>query len=131
MAAGSGPFVLNGQELQPEQLEIERQPFHKTDALTDYALRFLDQADANDRPFFLYLPYHAPHYPLQAREEDIARYRDTYRAGWDAIRAERFWKLREGDVLPADTPLSPRRETSPLPSAVPRRGLRLQALDRP
>ncbi len=100
-------FVLNGEELLPSQMALEREPFYQTDAFTDYALRFLDQAHATGKPFFLYLPYHAPHYPLQAREEDIARYRDTYRAGWDAIRAERFRRQREQGVVPANTRLSP------------------------
>ena len=101
------PFMLNGREMQPGELDVDRQPFHKTDAMTDYALRFLEQAQANDQPFFLYLPYHAPHYPLQAREEDIARYRDEYRVGWDAVRAERFRRLQAGGLLPAGVRLSP------------------------
>lgn len=101
------PFLLNGEELVPSQMELEREPFYQTDAFTDYALRFLDRAHASGKPFFLYLPYHAPHYPLQAREEDIARYRDTYRAGWDAIRAERFRRQRELGAVPANARLSP------------------------
>ena len=101
------PFLLNGEELLPEQMDLEREPFYQTDAFTDYALRFLDQAHATGKPFFLYLPYHAPHYPLQAREEDIAPYRDTYRAGWDAIRAERFRRQRELGAVPANARLSP------------------------
>ena len=100
------PFLLNGEELLPSQMDLEREPFYQTDAFTDYALRFLDRAHATGKPFFLYLPYHAPHYPLQAREEDIARYRDTYRAGWDAIRAERFRRQRERGTVPANARLS-------------------------
>lgn len=107
------PFVLNGEELLPSRMELEREPFYQTDAFTDYALRFLDRAHASGKPFFLYLPYHAPHYPLQARAEDIARYRDTYRAGWDAIRAERFRRQRELGAVPANARLStPGGETS-------------------
>jgi len=59
------------------------------------------------QPFFLYFPYHAAHYPLQAREEDIARYRRTYRAGWDAVRAVRHERMRTLDVIPPDARLSP------------------------
>ena len=101
------PFSMNGEDLLPTDLNVEREPFYQTDAFTDHALRFLDQAQATGKPFFLYLPYHAPHYPLQAREEDIARYRDTYRAGWDAIRAERFRRMRERGIVPENVRLSP------------------------
>jgi len=60
-----------------------------------------------DQPFFLMLPYHAAHYPLQARPGDIAKYRGKYRKGWDEIRAERFAKMKEIGILDADISLSP------------------------
>ena len=44
------------------------------------------------KPFFPYLPYNAPHYPLHAWPQDIAKYKGRYDAGWDAIRAARFEK---------------------------------------
>ena len=49
-------------------------PFYTTDAFTDHAIRFIGEAPA-DKPFFLYLAYTAPHWPIQAHEEDIAKYR--------------------------------------------------------
>lgn len=52
-------------------MPLSRAPFYKTDVLTNYALRFLSEAAESGKPFFLYLPYHVAHYPLQAREEDI------------------------------------------------------------
>ena len=51
---------------------------YKTDFITDYALRWLDEAFEEKDPFFLYLPYHAAHYPLQARPEDIKNIRGKY-----------------------------------------------------
>lgn len=58
-----------------------------TDAFNDYAVDFLEEAVEGDDPFFLYLAYVAPHWPLHAREETIAPYRDRYRTkGWDDWR---------------------------------------------
>lgn len=84
--------------------------FYATDAITDHALDMLAEARAADdrRPFFLYLAYTAPHFPLHAPREDIARYEDTYAGGWDRLRAERTARMvRLGLVAPAEA-LSPR-----------------------
>lgn len=101
------PFFLNGEEIAPEDMPVSQPPFFKTDVLTDYALGFLDKAEASGKPFFLYLPYHAGHYPLQAREEDIARYRGSYLQGWDAVREARYARMLELGVIPPNARLSP------------------------
>lgn len=101
------PFYLEGVEIPASQIEHEISPMYKTDFITDYALKWLDEASQGDDPFFLYLPYHAAHYPLQARPEDIAKYRNTYRQGWELLRNERFNKMKELGVLPPGTKLSP------------------------
>jgi arylsulfatase len=103
----TNPFELDGEVIAPEEMAISRRPFYKTDALTDYALRFLDEAAGSGKPFFLYLPYHVAHYPLQAREEDIALYRGRYLKGWDRVRAERFERMKALGIVPAGTRLSP------------------------
>jgi len=74
--------------------------------LTDYAIGFLNQAKQKGDPFFLYMPYHVAHYPLQARPEDIALFKETYRAGWDQIREERFKRMKEMGILDEDCRLS-------------------------
>ena len=73
------------------------QPFYGTDAIGQAALDFLDEhaAEHGEQPFFLYLAFTAPHFPLHARREDIAKYRGRYDAGWDAIRRERLARQRE------------------------------------
>ncbi|MDP8245422.1 MAG: arylsulfatase [Candidatus Hinthialibacter antarcticus] len=101
------PFRLNGKELATGEISVNKKPFYKTDVVTDYALRFLDRSKEQDKPFFLYLPYNAAHYPLQAREEDIAKYRGKYKKGWDAIRQQRFEKQKQLGVIPANATLSP------------------------
>ena len=83
--------------------------FYGTDALTDYGLEFLDNARTTPgRPWFLYLAYNAPHFPLHARREDIAKYRNRYQAGWDALRQERLVKMKRLGLVPGRTRLSPR-----------------------
>ena len=101
------PFFLEGRKLSSNEIEYEKSPMYKTDFITDYALKWLDEAFGKDEPFFLYLPYHAAHYPLQARPEDIAKYRGKYLVGWDSLRDQRFKKMQELGVLPENSKLSP------------------------
>ncbi len=83
--------------------------FYTTDAFTDWAIRFLrEESHSRRRPFLLYLAYTAPHWPLQAFEDDIARYRDVYRLGWDRIREERFRRQLALGLWPEGVRLLPR-----------------------
>jgi arylsulfatase A-like enzyme len=83
--------------------------FYGTDALTDYALDFLaDARTTPDQPWFLYLAFHAPHFPLHARAEDIARYRTRYASGWDVLRQERLARMKRLRLVSKSTRLSPR-----------------------
>lgn len=83
--------------------------FYATDAYTDHALDFLADARKDPkRPFFLYLAYTAPHFPLHAPPDDIARYKDTYAKGWDRIRQERYERMKRLGVIDPKWPLSPR-----------------------
>ncbi len=86
-----------------------------TTAIADHAVRCLKEhaEKTPDRPFFSYVAFTSPHFPLQALSEDIAKYRDRYLAGWDAIRARRHERLRESGILgcalsPRDPSLLPR-----------------------
>lgn len=104
------PFYLDEQRWQ-----FPDDGFYMTDAFTDHAVRFLQEAAAPARqgkparPFFLYLAYIAPHWPLHAREADIAPHRQTYRqAGWDQCRALRFQRQRTMGLIPQEWALSPR-----------------------
>jgi arylsulfatase len=77
------------------------------DYLRDHALQFAD------RPFFLYLAFISPHFPLHALPQDIARYRDRYLEGWDEVRQQRWQRLRamgivHCDLAPLDPQLQPR-----------------------
>ena len=71
--------------------------FYTTDAFTDYAIERLDEYKGEDKPFLLYLPYTAPHYPLHAWPEDIAKYRGKYKIGWDQIRSQALNDEKNGN----------------------------------
>jgi arylsulfatase len=81
--------------------------YYTTTATADHAIQCLREHVEKyaDRPFFQYLAFIAPHFPLHALPEDIARYRDRYLDGWDALRAERH--ARMGKLGLIDAPLSP------------------------
>ena len=69
--------------------------FYITDSFSDRAVAFLDGHGSDERPFLLYLAYTAPHFPIQAPAEDIARYQGRYRVGWDELRRRRYRRLCE------------------------------------
>lgn len=100
------PFYLEGKKIEPDQIKHRQKPMYKTDFITDYALDWLDEGK-EEQSFFLYLPYHSAHYPLQARPEDIAKYRGKYLNGWDEVRQKRYERMRTLGVLPPQTKLSP------------------------
>jgi arylsulfatase len=101
------PFFLEGKQLEAADIAFQQAPMYKTDFITDYALKWLDESLTASDPFFLYLPYHAAHYPLQARPEDIAKYRGKYLRGWDLLRQERFSRMQELGILSEDVSMSP------------------------
>ena len=70
----------------------EAKDFYTTDYFTNYALGWLDEYKKEDKPFFLYLAYNAPHDPLMAWPEDIAKYKGKYNAGYETIRKQRYQK---------------------------------------
>lgn len=83
--------------------------FYGTDSLADYALDFLKQAEEKpEQPWFLYLAFNAPHFPLHAPHALIQKYADRYQSGWDHLRAERLQRMKKLGIVPDETDLSPR-----------------------
>jgi arylsulfatase len=69
--------------------------FYATDTFTDYACQFVKEAvDQDDRPFFLYLAYNAPHWPLNAKWDDYKKYQGKYRDGWNVLMERRLAKQK-------------------------------------
>jgi len=87
--------------------------YYATKAYTDYALKFIDENKGSKKPFFLYLAYQAPHWPLHALPEDIAKYKGKYMQGWDKIREQRFKKMQDLGIIPKQLKLSPRDQNVP------------------
>lgn len=89
--------------------------FFYTDAISDQAVEYLDAHATGhaDQPFFMYVAYTAPHWPLHAHEEDVAKYRGRFDAGWDALRVERLRKLVSSGILKPEWGLSDRDPTQP------------------
>lgn len=67
--------------------------FYLTDFITDEAVDQLQRHAGGEQPFFQYLSYTAPHWPLQARQEDIERYHGHFLDGWDRLRRQRYERL--------------------------------------
>ena len=75
--------------------------FYGTTAIADHAIKVLKEHAARhrDRPFFHYLAFTAPHFPLHAPAADIAKYKGAYQVGWDQIRARRWQRIRDSKLL--------------------------------
>ncbi|MDN3548104.1 arylsulfatase [Mucilaginibacter aquaedulcis] len=83
--------------------------YYHTDAINDTAAAYIKQFSKDGKPFFLYVAENAPHWPLMALPEDIAKYKDTYKIGWDSIRVRRYRRLvKAGIIDPSKAPLSTR-----------------------
>ena len=84
--------------------------YYYTDAISENSAKFIaDHAkEKADDPFFLYVAYTAPHWPLHAKEEDIKKYRGKYDAGWDVIRKQRFERMQKMGIIDKKWKLSPR-----------------------
>ncbi len=73
--------------------------FYYTDAIAENAAQYVEDFASRQMPFFLYTAFTAPHWPLQVPEEDIEKYKDRYRGGWDELRRERHQRqIRMGIV---------------------------------
>ena len=110
-AGDDQPFSIEGKVIRPYTPEDRR--FYSTDAFTDHAIGYLKQYGREKRPFFLYLAYTVPHYPLHAWPEDIARYRGRFMAGWDTLRRERHRRLVREGLISDQSELSSRSPHAP------------------
>ncbi|MBS1825268.1 MAG: arylsulfatase [Acidobacteria bacterium] len=82
--------------------------FYMTDAFTENAVRLVDEYGRKPNPYLLYLAYTAPHWPLHAWPEDIAKYRGKYMKGWDRLREERHERMKAMGIVDKKWPMTPR-----------------------
>lgn len=93
-----------------------------TNLVGDYAVKFVNEhsgGESSSDPFFLYLPFTAPHFPIQAPEESIGKYVDIYSRGWDVLRKERHRRMIEMGIVKPEWELPPRPEQIPAWSSLP------------
>jgi len=99
---------LDGRKVAADSPEVGEGEWYSTFMFTDWALKFLDDANASGKPFFQYFAHGAPHFPLKAPQDVIAKYRGKYKIGWDKLREARHKKQIELGIVDAKWPLSPR-----------------------
>ncbi|MCG8649445.1 MAG: arylsulfatase [Pirellulales bacterium] len=91
----------------PENTLHPDRQWYTTDVFTDWSLKFLDESGDDERPFFLYVAYNSPHWPLEAPDENIANYRGKYDDGWDKLRVQKLTRMKKLGLVRQDTELSP------------------------
>jgi arylsulfatase len=99
------PFSLVHNE---EPIKEVPSDFYMTDFITQKSIDLIDQFSKDDKPFFMYVAHTAPHWPLHARPEDIARYKGKYSEGWDVLRRKRYQRMIDLKLIdPATCSLPP------------------------
>jgi len=88
---------------KPYQLD---QGKYLTQEIANNAIEFLDEQNKEQKPFFLYLAFNAPHWPLQALPQDIEKYKGKYAIGWDSLRQVRFENAKKLGVVSPDQKLT-------------------------
>ena len=133
IVAGSANYFFPRLLMEDDRfIELDPSGYYFTDAITDNAVKMLDEHAANnaaaresgiadeqdgqednpDKNFFLHVTYTAPHWPLHAHEEDIARYEGAYRDGWDTLRTNRHEELKASGILSDKWQISPRNASA-------------------
>ncbi len=100
-------LFLNGRRVPNGDPALPRE-WYSTDLWTDFGIKFIDEALAEKKPFFLYLAHNAPHFPLQAPLNEIEKFRGKYKIGWDKLREQRHARQIELGLMDKAWPISPR-----------------------
>jgi arylsulfatase len=100
-------LFLNSEKIASNDARLPKN-WYSTDLWTSFGLKFIDEACEAHQPFFLYLAHNAPHFPLQAPDGEIAKFRGKYKTGWDQLRRERHDRQIEMGIVAKTWPLTPR-----------------------
>ena len=94
-------------------LEYQPETYYYTDAISDHAVRFVSEHSKSqgEKPFFMYVAYTAPHWPMHALPEEIAKYKGRYDAGYTAIREARLKRMKELGLVAPDCRMSPQAKS--------------------
>jgi len=109
---GTESLFLNGKEIPKDSPELGTD-WYSTDLFTEWGLKFIDEARAENKSFFLYLAQGAVHFPLRAPADTIEHYRGKYMQGWDQLRAARHARQIQMGIVDSKWPLTPRPSQSP------------------
>lgn len=108
--AKNANLFLNGKAIANDDPRLPKD-WYSTDLWTEFGIKFIDEALTEKKPFFLYLAYNAPHFPLQAPAADIARFRHgIYTNGWDQLREARYARQKQLGLIDPAWALSSRPE---------------------
>jgi arylsulfatase len=120
---------LNGTDIAPSSFGND---YYSTDDMTTRAIGLLENhmSQTPDKPFFLYMAYTAPHFPLHAKEADIAKYKGRFDRGWDALREEKFERMKKLGVIDSRWELPPLEASAAYSWAKePNKAWRLRAME--
>jgi len=107
IAQGKAEGIQRGFAIDDEPHQPPNKYWYMTDAVSDHAVKYLQDYSSGEAPFFLYVAYTAPHWPLHAPEEDVQRYLGKYSAGWETVRKARYERMVDMGLIDASWPLSP------------------------
>jgi arylsulfatase A-like enzyme len=107
---GAGSFYAPTTLVEDNETLEPGKDFYYTDAIANKSVDYIRECTASTKPFFLYTAFTAPHWPMHAYADDIARHRNTYRKGWDQLRLDRHKRQVELGIVDAKWPVSPRGE---------------------
>jgi arylsulfatase A-like enzyme len=100
-------LFLNGEAIANDDERLPKD-WYSTDLWTTFGLKFIDEALAAKKPFYLHLCHNAPHFPLQAPKEAIEAFRGKYLSGWGAVRDRRYARMKELGIVEAGWEKAPR-----------------------
>lgn len=112
-----------------ERVEPDRADFYYTDALGRQAAKWIEDYVRRGAPFFLYVAFTAPHWPLHAPADSIAKYRGRFRAGWDELRRERYRRMVRMGLLDPRWSLTARDSRAPAWESVSHRDWQMRRME--
>jgi arylsulfatase A-like enzyme len=110
---GAGSFFdPNSLTRDNEQIAPDEEPFYYTNAIGNNAARFINEHQGGD-PFFLYVAFTSPHWPMQALENDMEKYKGKYDKGWDALREARLKRMIDIGLIKPEWKMTDRDPGAP------------------
>lgn len=96
---------IDGEKVPADSPRVGKGNWYSSDMFVDWQAKFVGEAERQNKPFFLYMPFVAAHFPLMAPAEDVARFKGKYMRGWEAVREERFERQKKLGIIASDAEL--------------------------